>query len=228
MASTKRFELEATQRDDLGKGASRRLRREEKLPGVVYGGGKTPVSLTFAHNKMLKALHDEAIYSHILTLKTNGEAERVILKAVQRHAYKPRLLHIDLQRVRADEKLYMHVPLHFIGGEEAPGFKEAGGMISHIMSDVEVSCFPDHLPEFIELNIADMQLNQILHLSDIKLPSGVDIVALTQGDDKPVVSIHMPRIEVEPVVEVEETVSAAAVPTTEQKNDGEGTEKEEK
>lgn len=216
------FEVEATVRHDMGKGASRRLRREEKVPGVIYGGGKAPVSLTFEHNKILKSLSNEAFYSHILTLKTNGENERVILKDVQRHPFKPRILHLDFQRVRSDVKLHMHVPLHFIGGEEAPGVKEAGGLISHIESDVEVSCFPDDLPEFLEINVSQMQLNDILHLSDIKLPKGVEIVALLHENDKPIVSLHMPRIEAEPeVIPTEAPVAPADVPAIEQKADGE-------
>lgn len=226
MASKKKFELEASVRHDMGKGASRRLRREEKVPGVIYGGGKAPVSLTFEHNKMLKSLENEAIYSHILTLKTGTDSERVILKAVQRHPFKPRLLHVDLQRVRADVKLNMHVPLHFIGGDVAPGVKEGRGTVSHIMNDVEIACLPDDLPEFIEVDLSGMQLNQILHLSDITLPKGVEIVALTHDDDKPVVSVHIPRVEEEPVVEPEEAPAASDVPAIEQKAEGEG--KEEK
>lgn len=219
MASKHKFEIEAAVRHDIGKGASRRLRREEKVPGVVYGGGENAVSLTFEHNKMAKALSNEAFYSHILTLKSDAKSERVILKAVQRHPCKPRILHVDFQRVRADEKLHMHVPLHFIGEEQAPGVKEAGGLVSHILSDVEIVCLPDNLPEYIELDISDMQLNQIKHLSDIKLPNGVELVALAHNDDKPVVSVHIPRVEEEPVV-TEEAVPSE-VPASEQKAEGE-------
>ena len=222
MASKNKFEVEATVRLVKGKGASRRLRREEKVPGVIYGGGKDPVSLTLEQNKMLKALSNEAFYSHILTLKTGTESERVILKDVQRHPYKAFLLHLDFQRVRSDEKLHMHVPLHFTGASEAPGVKDAGGIVSHIMSDVEVSCFPDDLPEFIALDLSAMELNQILHLSDIKLPKGVEIVSLLHENDKPVVSVHMPRIEVEPEIIPEEApVAPADVPAIEQKAEGE-------
>jgi large subunit ribosomal protein L25 len=216
MASKQKFEVEATVRHDQGKGASRRLRREEKVPGVVYGGGKAPVSLTIEHNKILKSLSAEAFYSHILSLKTGSDSERVILKDVQRHPFKPRILHVDFQRVRSDEKLHMHVPLHFTGADEAPGVKEGGGVVSHIMSDVEISCFPDDLPEYIEVNVAGMQLNDILHLSDIKLPKGVEIVALTHDDNKPVVSVHIPRIIEEPEPVATEEVSAADVPASEQ------------
>ncbi|EKD71827.1 MAG: hypothetical protein ACD_46C00088G0003 [uncultured bacterium] len=220
MASKMKFEIEASVRQNMGKGASRRLRREEKVPGVVYGGGKNAVSITIEHNKMSKALEIEAFYSHILTLRTGTESERVILKDVQRHPFKPRIMHIDFQRVRADEKLHMHIPLHFKGGENSPGVKE-GGLISHIMSDIEVSCLPDNLPEYIELDISEMALNQILHLSDIKLPKGVEIVALTHDDDKPVVSIHVPRVEEEPVEVVEETIAPSEVPAMSQKSEEE-------
>jgi large subunit ribosomal protein L25 len=219
MASKKMsFEVDAVVRHDKGKGASRRLRREEKVPGVVYGAGKAPVSLSLEHKHISKSLSVEAFYSHILTLKTGTESERVILKAVQRHAYKPRILHVDFQRVRADEKIHMHVPIHFVGGDDAPGVKE-GGIISHIVSDAEVSCLPDNLPEYLEINISGLEMNQILHLSDLKLPKGVELVALSHDDDKPMVSIHMPRIEEEPVVE--EAVEPGDVPATAQKAEGE-------
>lgn len=226
MASKIKFELEATVRHDMGKGASRRLRREEKVPGVVYGGGKAPIALTFEHKYVAKSLQNEAFYSHILTLKTGTESERVILKDVQRHPYKPRITHVDFQRVRADEKLHMHIPLHFVGAETAPGVKDAGGIVSHIMSDVEISCLPDNLPEYIEVDVSGMQLNDILHLSDLKLPKGVEIVALAHSDDKPVVSVHMPRVEEEPVVEETEAPLPSEVPAIAQK--GEEAEGEEK
>ena len=153
-----------------------------------------------------------------MTLKTGSESERVILKDVQRHPFKARILHIDFQRVRSDEKLHMHVPLHFVGGDAAPGVKDGGGVISHIMSDVEVSCLPDDLPEFIEVDVSGMQLNDIIHLSNLTLPKGVEIVALLHENDKPVVSIHLPRIEEEPEpVATEEEVAAADVPASSKK-----------
>lgn len=217
MASNK-FEIAATLRAGKGKGASRRLRREGQVPGIVYGGGKEPATLSLEHKNIAKSLENEATYSHILTLKIDSDSERVILKDVQRHPYKPRIVHVDFQRVRADEKLFMHVPLHFIGGEKAPGAKDAGGVISHIMSDVEVTCLPDNLPEFLEIDISQMQLNDILHLSDIKLPNGVEIVELSHDNDRPIVSVHMPRIEEEPVIETE-APSAADVPAIAQKGE---------
>ena len=223
MTSTKQFEVEATIRQEIGKGASRRLRHEKKVPGVIYGGGKEPVSLTLEHNKLSKSLENEAFYSHILTLKTGAESERVILKDVQRHPYKALIIHVDFQRVRADEKLYMHVPLHFIGGDKAPGVKE-GGIISHVENDVEISCLPDNLPEYIEVDISELALNQNLHLSDLKLGKGVEIVALAQGDDKTIVSLHIPRIEEEPIA-AEAPLAPAEVPAIAQKGEDEGQDK---
>lgn len=221
MASNKKFEVEAQVRQEIGKGASRRLRYAEKVPGILYGGGKEPIPLMFEHNKLSKSLQNEAFYSHILTLKTAGESEPVILKDVQRHPYKARILHVDFLRIRADEKLYMHVPLHFLGGEKAQGVKD-GGIVSHIESDVEVSCLPQDLPEFLDVDISELQLNQTLHLSDIKLPQGVEIVALTQGSDRPIVSIHMPRKEEEPAPEAPTAQAPSEVPAIAQKGEGEG------
>lgn len=223
MASNHKFELDASVRHDMGKGASRRLRREDKVPGVIYGGGKEAVSLTFEHNKTAKALENEAFYSHILTINIDGTPEKVILKDLQRHPYKARIQHVDFQRVRADQKIHMHVPLHFINADKAPGVKDAGGLVSHIMSDVEVSCLPDDLPEYIEVDLIDMQLNDIKHLSDIKLPKGVQIIDLAHGQDKPFVSVHLPRIEEEPVEEetTEEAVAASEVPAMAQKSEDE-------
>lgn len=216
-----KFEMLAEPRHDVGKGASRRLRLTDKIPAVVYGGGKSAAALSLDHNSTYRTLGIEAVYSHILSLKVGSESERVILKDLQRHPYKPRILHIDFQRIRADEKLHMHVPLHFTGGENPPGVKE-GGTVSHLMNDVEISCFPDDLPEFIAVDISEMQLNQILHLSDIKLPKGVEIPALTHGRDTPIVSIHVPRVVEEEVIPTEAPVAAAEVPTIVQKGEEEG------
>lgn len=211
------YEVEASVRHDMGKGASRRLRREDKVPGVVYGASKEPVSLSLDQKKMAKALEHESFYSHILTLKTGTETDRVILKAVQRHPFKSFLLHVDFQRINMNEKLHMHIPLHFVGADEAPGAKE-GGLVQHIMSDVEVSCLPGDLPEYIEIDISQMAMNEIKHLSDLKLPKGVEIVALAHNDDKPVVSIHMPRIEEEPAADESAEPVSAEVPAIAQKS----------
>ena len=171
--ATIKFELEADVRQDIGKGASRRLRHTDKVPAVIYGAGEAPESLTLDHNKALNALSHEAFYSHILTLKVGKKNEKVILKAVQRHPAKPRIAHIDFLRIRADQKLHMHVPFHFLGEENAPGLKE-GGAFSHLMNDVEVVCLPADLPEFIEIDASNLLLDQSIHLSELKLPKVIE------------------------------------------------------
>jgi large subunit ribosomal protein L25 len=205
------FELEAEVRGDVGKGASRRLRHADKVPAVIYGAGEQPIALTLDHNKTLNALSHEAFYSHILTLKVGKKNEKVILKDVQRHPAKPRISHIDFLRIRADQKLHMHVPLHFIGEEDAPGVKE-GGVFSHQMTGVEVSCLPANLPEFIEVDVSNLMLDQSVHLSELKLPKGVELVAFAhgvEGHDQSVISVHIPRIIEEEVVEVAADEAAA-------------------
>lgn len=226
-----KFELEADVRKDIGRGASRRLRQADKVPAVVYGAGEEPVSLILDHNKTLHALSNEAFYSHILTLKCGKKNEKVILKAMQRHPAKPRILHIDFLRVRADQKLQMHVPIHFIGEEEAPGLKE-GGVFSHLLSDLEVSCLPADLPEFIEVDVSKMTLNEAIHLREIKLPKGVELTAFAHGEeghDASIITLHIPRvIEEEVVATVVEgegeavTVEGEGEASSEQQAGGEG------
>jgi len=219
--SSIKFELEAELREDIGKGASRRLRHDNKVPAVIYGADHAPLSITLNHDKVKVALAHQAFYSHILTLKVGKKVEKVILKALQRNPAKPRIMHMDFQRIKADQKLHMHIPLHFIGEEKAPGTKD-GGVFSHIMSDLEISCLPAHLPEYIELDVSQMVLNQTLHLSDIKLPKGIELVAFAhgvEGHDQPVISIHIPRI-------IEEEVVEAASEEAEETTEGEAAEGE--
>lgn len=218
------IQLEAEVRVDLGKGSSRRLRRlEQKIPAVVYGGDKAAQSIHLAHHKVVKALETESIFSSVLNLKINGKVEHVILKAMQRHPFKPIIMHMDLQRVSAKDVLVKMIPLHFTHETEAKGVK-AGGMVSHTMTQVEVKCQVKDLPEFIEVDLIDMELNDVIHLSSIKLPKGVKFaVDPTEGDhDHPVVSIHLNRVQVEeePVVEdEEEEEEAAAAPDSETPTD---------
>jgi large subunit ribosomal protein L25 len=188
------FVIEAEPRTDLGKGASRRLRREDKVPAILYGAGKEPVSLALQHNVLLHQLENEAFLSHILTVKVGGSEEQAIVKDLQRHPSKPRVLHVDFQRVSAKEKIRVSVPLHFINEDIAPGVK-AGGLVSHSLTEVEVSCLPKNLPEFMEVDLAGVELDGILHMSDIKVPDGVELVELAHGGshDQPIVSIHMAR-----------------------------------
>jgi large subunit ribosomal protein L25 len=213
--SSIKFELEAELRNDIGRGASRRLRQANKIPAVIYGADKEAVTLALDHNKTMHALSHEAFYSHILTLNMGKTKEKVILKALQRHPVKPRIQHIDFLRISANQKLHMHVPLHFKGEEQAPGVKE-GGVISHHMNDVEVSCLPADLPEFIEVDLSQFQLNQTLHITELKLPKGVELVALAhgaEGHDLPVASLHVPRVVEEVAVEaVAEESAEGATP----------------
>ncbi|MDF1645871.1 MAG: 50S ribosomal protein L25/general stress protein Ctc [Legionellaceae bacterium] len=197
--------LEAETRALIGKGASRRLRRlDEKVPAVLYGGDKPSQSIQFLQKHVQKRLESESIYSSVFEITVEGKKERVILKDVQRHPYKAIILHMDLQRVSSKDVLVKVVPLHYINEEEAPGVKE-GGVVNHTMTQVEVRCEARHLPEFIEVDLAGFAMNQVLHLSEVKLPKGVELsIDPTTGDhDHPVVSIHEPRVVVEEEPEVE-------------------------
>jgi large subunit ribosomal protein L25 len=204
------FVLNAEVRATQGKGASRRLRREGKVPAVLYGGHKDPVMLMIGGFELENRLKNEAFYSHILTLNIGGKEESAVLKDLQRHPARTVVTHLDLQRVVADEELRMHVPLHFKGEDVAPGVKQGGGVVQHHQVDVEVLCLPKYLPEFIEVDVSAMELNDAIHLSHLKLPEGVKLAALQHDDDQAVVSVQIPRIIEEPVVEA---APAADVPT---------------
>lgn len=216
------FVVNAEVRDDLGKGASRRLRHEGKVPAVIYGIGKDPVSLTLNHKDLYHHLENEAFYSHILTIDVAGKKEQAVLKDLHRHPAKPRILHADFLRVSANEKIRMSVPLHYVGEDVAPGVKVGGGKVNHTMNEVEVSCLPKDLPEFIEVDMSAVELDQSVHLSDLKLPTGVEMVELSHGPehDLPVASIHTIRGVVE---EVEEGApEAPEAPEAEGQKDKEG------
>jgi len=189
------FTLNAEVRSDLGKGASRRLRRNASLvPAVIYGGDKAPQSISLHAKELAKLLETEAAYSHVIALNVAGSSETVLIKALQRHPAKGFVLHADFLRAVADHKLSAHVPLHFLNQETAIGVKQGGGEISHTLSEVEVSCLPKDLPEFIEVDLAKVELGQIVHLSDLKLPAGVELVALAHGSDLAVANIHASRV----------------------------------
>jgi large subunit ribosomal protein L25 len=197
------FELNAEPRTDTGKGASRRLRHAGKVPAIMYGGGKEPEALTLSHNQVLRNLEHEAFYSHILTIKTGGSKTSVILRDMQRHPSKPIVMHMDLQRISAREKLKTNVPLHFIGEDAAPGVK-AGGLVARELSEVAVECLPKDLPEFIEVDISALEIGDSVHLSEITVPDGVTLTELARGEghDLSVVSVHVRRaVEEEPTEE---------------------------
>ena len=176
------FNLEAQVRTDLGKGASRRLRHADKVPAILYGADKEPVSLTLAHNKLMQAQEFEAFYSHVLTLDVDGEKVEALVKDMQRHPYKPKILHVDFLRVDASKAVHTNVPVHFINEETAPAIKIQGGHAEHHVNEIEVSCLPSKLPEFIEVDLTNVELGQTLHLSDIALPEGVSSIELAKGE----------------------------------------------
>ena len=189
------FALNAEVRSDLGKGASRRLRRNANLvPAVIYGGDKAPQSISLLAKDLAKLLETEAAFSHVLTLNVAGSKENVLIKALQRHPAKGFVLHADFIRVVAGQKLTAHVPLHFTNQETSVGVKQQGGEVSHTVAEVEVSCLPKDLPEFIEVDMAKVEIGQILHMSDLKLPAGVELVSLAHGSDLPVANIHASRV----------------------------------
>lgn len=187
------FELAAEARETSGRVHSRRLRREGKIPAIVYGGGAEPSSITVDHNAVLHQMEQEAFYTSILTIKIGKQSQQVVLKAVQRHPAKPHLMHLDFQRIVANEAITLQVPIHFLNEETSVGVKGEGGIAEHLQTDVEVSCLPKDLPEYIELDVEAVTLGQILHLSDLKLPAGVSLVALEHGSDQAVFAIHAPR-----------------------------------
>jgi large subunit ribosomal protein L25 len=192
------FEFNATVRTEKGTGDARRLRKAGKVPAVLYGGGGEPQMLTLEHHKVVRSLEDEAVYSHILQLNIDGKAEDVILKAIQRHPSKPFITHLDMLRVNKNEKLRVHVPLHFMNEEGCPGVKQ-GGVAMRDMVEVEVSCLPADLPEFIEVDLSAIELGGSVHLTDLKLPAGVEIVELMHGEDHdlPVMTVKAMRVATE-------------------------------
>jgi large subunit ribosomal protein L25 len=209
------FELEIEPREMLGKGASRRLRRlEDKVLGIVFGGEEQSQPISLKHHHVVKALENEAIYSHILTLNLKGKKQKVVLKDIQRHPYKPRVMHMDFMRIDENKAIFMHVPLHFPGQATAPGVVLGGGIVTHHMVELEIKCLPGNLPEYIEIDLANAELDTVVHLSQVKLPKGVEMVAVVHSheDDLPVVSIHKPKMIVE---EVEETAAPETAPPVE-------------
>jgi large subunit ribosomal protein L25 len=203
------FELVADPRDGVqGKGASRRLRRSGKVPAILYGGHNEPRQIILDHQNLLTLLVNERFFSTILELKIKGEKQAAIVKDVQRHPAKNQILHMDLQRVLENEAIRMQIPLHFKGAAGSPGVKTQGGVVSHLLNLVQVMCLPKDLPEYLELDLSAMEINDIKRLSDIPLPAGVTLVDLAHGRDEPVVSIHHPRAE---EVEAAPAEAAAAV-----------------
>jgi large subunit ribosomal protein L25 len=204
------FELAAEFRDAEGKGASRRLRRANKVPAILYGGHREPRALALDHTRLLLMLDNERFYSTIINLKVGEVNQAAVLKDVQRHPAKNAVLHVDLQRVLEDEKIRITIPLHFKGEAGSPGVKK-GGVVSHLRNDVEVLCLPKDLPEFVDVDLSALDMNQMLYLSNLGMPEGVEIPELTHGRDAPVVSIHHARAEEAEAPGAEAAAGAAAV-----------------
>ena len=192
------FVLNARARTDLGKGASRRLRRlAEEVPAIVYGGGGEPEAIALAHRELARALENEAFYSHVISLQIDSKTQDVIIKDVQRHPARPVILHADFLRVSKTHRITTRVPLHFVNEDRCVAVKQQGGVVQHNLVDLEIQCLPDNLPEYIAVDMAAVELGQILHISDLILPAGVESVALAQGADHdlPVVAIHRSKVK---------------------------------
>ncbi len=180
----------AEMRDVQGTGASRRLRHAGQVPAILYGAGKDTAMLSLSHNSLYHNLEDESFHSSILTVEIDGKKEKAILRDVQMHAFKQLIMHIDLQRISAKDKIHMNVPLHFTGGEEAPGVKVESGIVSHLITELDIVCLPADLPEFISIDISALNLGDSIHLSEITLPDGVESTTLSHGgDDLAVVTV---------------------------------------
>lgn len=188
------IEVNAVSRSVQGTGASRRLRRTGKVPAIVYGASEKAQVVELDHKAILLQLRHEAFHSSILQMNIDGNKQNVLLRDVQMHPWKHEVLHVDFQRVDAKQKIHMRVPLHFVNEEIAPGVKLGGGVVNHIMTELEVSCLPADLPEYLEVDLAALELGDSVHLSEVKLPSGVESVQLVRGDDSVVVSVQVPRV----------------------------------
>lgn len=218
------FVLNGNPRETLGRAASRNVRRSGRVPAVIYGAGKAPSQITLDFDLLNRQIAQEAFYTSILTIKNGSETESVVVKDVQRHPARGWVLHLDFQRIVADEELTLHVPLHFLNQEAAVGVKQHGGVIEHLVTDIEVSCLPRNLPEYIEVDVAELDLNEVYHLSDLTLPQGVTSVALAHDHDQAVVSIYVPRTA-EADEELEEAEAAAeTAPAAEAEPSGESEE----
>ena len=212
------FEVTAQPRSALGTNACRRLRRSGMVPAILYGGGRDSMPLSLEENRIRKQIENEAFASHILTVKVEGEESQAVLKFVHRDPVSERIVHMDFQRVSASTEIHMHVPLHFINEDDCPG-KKAGGIITHLLVEVEVGCLPKDLPEYIEVDMAVLDVGDAIHLSELVLPEGVHVMALTHNpdNDQPVVNVQHPqKLEVEAIADedglgVEDVLGSAAL-----------------
>ena len=207
------FTLVGEDRNDQGKGASRRLRREGKVPGILYGGRRPPRALVLDRDALTHSLSSDAAYSSILTLTIGDKSQPCIIKDVQRHPARNVIMHIDLQRILEDEKIRVSVPINLVGEDAAPGVKQ-GGKVSHVTTELEITCLPRDLPEYIEADVSGLEMDGILHISELQIPEGVEIVAGEGAMDQPVATVHVIRVhtEEEEAAEAEGEVPAGEVP----------------
>jgi large subunit ribosomal protein L25 len=217
------IEISARKREAQGTGASRRLRRLGRVPGIIYGGDKDAITIELDHKDLYQNLRNEKFHASILTLALDGTKEQVLLRAVNMHPFKAQVQHIDFQRVSADKKIHMKVPLHFVNAEKSPGVKEQGGVVNHVMNELDIVCFPTDLPEYIEIDLGNLAVGHSLHIRDVPLPKGVELTL--SKDENPVVATVVVPAQ---ITEEEEAAAAAAavapseVPTTEQAATPEG------
>jgi large subunit ribosomal protein L25 len=204
------IEVNATPRATQGKGASRRLRHQERVPGILYGGGRPAQNIEVNHKELSLHLKHEAFHASILTLNLEGEKQQVLLRDIQMHPWRAAVLHVDFQRVAKDKKIHMRVPLHFINADLSPGVKASGGTINHVMTELDVMCLPDDLPNYIEVDLSNLELGHSIHISNLQLPQGVVSTQLRGGDDAVVATVVVPKAEVEPEVEAVAAADAAA------------------
>jgi len=223
-----KFEINAQKREVQGTGASRRLRRLGKVPGIIYGGTAGPVNIVLDHKALYQNLGSEKFHASILTVKLDGATEPVLLRAYNMHPFKAQVQHVDFQRVLRDRKIHMKVPLHFINAATAPGVKEQGGVPNHVLNDIDIECLPDDLPEFLEVDMGAMKVGDSIHVKDLVFPKGVEPV-LHRGENPVVATLIVPAL----VTEEEETAvadgvpAASEVPTTEQAVPAEATDEAE-
>ena len=211
------IEITARKRDHQGTGPSRRLRRTDRVPGILYGGEKDPLNIELDHKDLYFNLRNERFHASILTLDIAGAKEQVLLRAVNMHPFKPQVQHIDFQRVQKDKKIHMRVPLHFVNAETSPGVKDQGGVVSHVLNELDIACFPDDLPEFIEVDLSGLAVGNSIHARQLTLPKGVEL-SLHKNEDPVVATVVVPQLikEDEAVAVEAAVISAADVPTTEQ------------
>lgn len=211
------IEISARKRETQGTGAARRLRRLGRVPGIVYGGEQGALNIELDHKDLYLNLRNERFHASILTLEVSGAKQQVLLRSVSMHPYKPQVQHVDFQRVSKDKKIHMKVPLHFANAEKSPGVKDQGGVVSHVLNELDIACFPDDLPEFIEVDLGSLSVGNSIHARDLALPKGVEL-ALAKAENPVVATVVVPTL----VTEEEEAAAAAAavapseIPTTEQ------------